>query len=970
MGAPAVSTDELDALLAVLRRERLPVGVTETERLHRILALEPEVGEVELGYLVACVVARSTEERKACLRAVALWFQREGERLEGVIGALPRAERVEREAVAAVVRGADIEVEPRGEVIPADAEPAPAVPMATRSSPPPTRPGLLRDWIIGLGVGMGVTSATLVGAAGGGVRSFVASAAVGMVAVSVTAAVAVAFARRRWVAAPPAGRTVEHDLPPPPVEITVPVLLDGGTRESLVAGVGSYLSERRLRAIEPRHTTRATSRSAGMPSLVFRRAREVRTVWLWVDERSLDGLLLRAVREIHDTLAAGGVEVEAGIFRGIPSAGNVRRLRLTRAGLARGPHPRLTAEALDAQRRSGVVAVLTDGRALSLAVKGPHAAGAHQALRALASFDRLAMVDFGEGQTGLPGLVGEHGVAVIRPAQLAAFLSEGAVGVRETGAEPIAIEGAVRELAAACALSPRAVEESTALALRDRLGLGASAWSVGVLARACDAGGAVAFAPDERARLLLWVQGQGDGVLEGALGFWGEHFRESPVDAGLLGLWGAPGEEPDEVTAAVQQLWNWSESPLGARVRAELARHAPRPEGLRPVRDPGGKIVLPWRRSELSPETRVRLDKLGLGHLDEAGARPEERERMPGTVALALGLGGGVAAGALLALTGAAWAVGVVGVALVGVVYGVVRRVAREVPEGEEPEREYDAGAGEPTQPAEVRMEAEPAPVLEPSEPEPASDRPTPMPEVTATPLLHMLQIPGGSFLMGSRKDDPRAYGDEKPQHQETVEPLLMSQYVVTQAQYQAIMGNNPGTPRGENLPVNKVSWFDAVDFCNALSEREGLERAYERYGKDVAWSRKADGYRLPTEAEWEYAARAGTETAWSFGDDEAQLGEYAWYAANSGGELHPVGEKKPNPWGLHDVHGNVYDWCWDGYGPYPTSLPVASGRVSRGGSFMFDPWDLRSADRYMRPPESRSVHIGFRVVRGSFRQP
>jgi formylglycine-generating enzyme required for sulfatase activity len=237
-------------------------------------------------------------------------------------------------------------------------------------------------------------------------------------------------------------------------------------------------------------------------------------------------------------------------------------------------------------------------------------------------------------------------------------------------------------------------------------------------------------------------------------------------------------------------------------------------------------------------------------------------------------------------------------------------------------------------------------------------------------PLLDMVQVRGGSFWMGSRVDDARAYLDERPRHRVEVAPFWIGRYVVTQAEYRKVVEQSPGAPLGDDLPVNNVSWFDAVAFCNALSRREGYWPAYEVERTKVTWIPEADGYRLPTEVEWEYAARAGTETAWSFGDDEAQLGEYAWYAANSGGELHPVGEKKPNLWGLYDMHGNVYEWCWGWDGSYPTSPPVGSARVLRGGSFLFGPGSLRSAGRDRNSPDVRHERFGFRVARGSVRQP
>jgi formylglycine-generating enzyme required for sulfatase activity len=164
------------------------------------------------------------------------------------------------------------------------------------------------------------------------------------------------------------------------------------------------------------------------------------------------------------------------------------------------------------------------------------------------------------------------------------------------------------------------------------------------------------------------------------------------------------------------------------------------------------------------------------------------------------------------------------------------------------------------------------------------------------------------------------------------------------------------------------------VTFCNTLSEREGLKPFYEIDGNNVRvpdWG--GTGYRLPTEAEWEYACRAGSPTRYGFGNDENKLGEYAWYTANSGSHTHPVGEKKPNAFGLHDMHGNVWEWCWDSldahyYEQLPTDDPRgperASARVSRGGGWFCGPRLARSADRYGSYPVNRVNYLGFRLAR------
>ena len=208
---------------------------------------------------------------------------------------------------------------------------------------------------------------------------------------------------------------------------------------------------------------------------------------------------------------------------------------------------------------------------------------------------------------------------------------------------------------------------------------------------------------------------------------------------------------------------------------------------------------------------------------------------------------------------------------------------------------------------------------------------------------LKLVLIRPGKFMMG----------DEKDQHEVTLsKPYYMGVTQVTQAQYQAVIGSNPSLFKGDTNPVEMVSWDDATGFCKKVSEK----------------SRQA--VRLPTEAEWEYACRAGTKTHFCFGDADEGLGDYAWYSANSEQRTHPVGQKKPNAWGLYDVHGNVWQWCADWYGDYPKGAATdpqgaASGsqRVLRGGSWSSNPDLCRAACRSSSYPSSRLDDVGFRVA-------
>ena len=215
---------------------------------------------------------------------------------------------------------------------------------------------------------------------------------------------------------------------------------------------------------------------------------------------------------------------------------------------------------------------------------------------------------------------------------------------------------------------------------------------------------------------------------------------------------------------------------------------------------------------------------------------------------------------------------------------------------------------------------------------------------------MKMVLIRPGKFMMNDGAEAALV------RHEVTLsKPFYMGVTEVTQAQYEAVMGTNPSKIKGATNPVEMVSWNDATEFCKKLSEKT----------RQVV--------RLPTEAEWEYACRAGTQTAYSFGDDPSALGDYAWYGKNSGGTTHPVSQKKPNAWGLYDMHGNVWEWCADWYADYPQgpvtdpsgpATGVIRARVWRGGSWDFDDTvRFRCAFRDCRDPTYRDCNLGFRCA-------
>jgi formylglycine-generating enzyme required for sulfatase activity len=236
---------------------------------------------------------------------------------------------------------------------------------------------------------------------------------------------------------------------------------------------------------------------------------------------------------------------------------------------------------------------------------------------------------------------------------------------------------------------------------------------------------------------------------------------------------------------------------------------------------------------------------------------------------------------------------------------------------------------------------------------------PPPPPEMkpyTNSIGMTFVLIPAGSFQMGSPVGEEGRDRDEQ-QHKVTIsKPFYLQTTEVTQGQWQKVMGNNPSSFNtcGKDCPVEADSWDDAQEFIRKLNRMENTDR-----------------YRLPTEAEWEYACRAGSKSRFGFGDEEAGLKKYAWYGENSGNRTHPVGQLQPNAWGLYDMHGNAWEWCQDRYGPYaagpavdPKGPDSGNRRVLRGGSWGGNTRNLRSAERNHGDPVDRDNFVGFRVAR------
>ena len=241
---------------------------------------------------------------------------------------------------------------------------------------------------------------------------------------------------------------------------------------------------------------------------------------------------------------------------------------------------------------------------------------------------------------------------------------------------------------------------------------------------------------------------------------------------------------------------------------------------------------------------------------------------------------------------------------------------------------------------------------------------------VIADITQNMVNVSAGTFWMGQTDEEQRFlqqqkwwndyFNCERPRHQVKLSAFAISKYPVTQAQWQAVMGNNPSNFKGDDRPVEQVSWNDCQTFLQKLNA------TVETHG------RASLQFRLPTEAEWECACRAGTQTIWHFGNEQGLLGQYAWFDGNSGSQTHPVGQLQPNAWGLYDMLGNVWEWCsdWFNEGYYANSLQDnpqgPSGgqyRLLRGGGYNDNPHYCRSAYRGRNLPDGQYYYLGLRVV-------
>jgi formylglycine-generating enzyme required for sulfatase activity len=933
----------LDPLLAALRGAGLPVGVTEMARLQRVfaLSLELEPGDYRLQSVLRAVLVKSAEDRAMFEQVFDTWVRQADHEVrlreevpqaqpEPVRAPRPRRRRIRWTVLALVALvllslalGGHVKVSPREEIEKVAPHPGPGDKEGDTPEPPPDQPRTFTVLVPVLTVTPGPWQGWI-------------PLGLAWAALAVAGDLWFALRRRRWMPEPAPEPSRKG---PPRVFLSSPEpaglqLLLPREEEALVWGIGHFVSEEPTRRLDLAATVRATARAAGLPHLRFHLARHPREVWLWIDEAADDPEIPRLAEEVSAALAAHGLPVERAFFRGIPDL------------LVHADRQVFAPNEVDERRDAALVAILTDGRILArhYAVDDRRM-GLGALLRSLSHWPRLAFVDFSSDPGPLGAILSPHFIERILPSELAGFLGAGEALRQRAMVET----DAVAIWAAACALAPSPVDEDQAFELRRRLGLTDSPWAIRALrAEAPGPAGRLQWQAPLRARRINWLRAAESQTEDGldpnsllgqALDFWetrydreleerlagepGKLWQDTPahqhlrMERSLLALWNGEG-----VSEAIEELYSLHGGTLRETIEEHLGQLAPL--------DRGGPddLHLPWRWERRSGPEQDMLLKMHLG-----GGMPPVTLRRPGRLWLGLAVCLGLAAGALS------------GAALRGPVGPPVLLHGPGKPaDAKEETRQLPTGAWEVTVATpRISMVREVLPAAQVAVRWESCENG----ETLTDQGMVFVRICPGTFMMGSPDSDLRANPDERPAHQVTLsDEYWIGRYEVTEEQY--------GRIRAKPLPM-EVDWNAADRFC------------------------KQHGWRLPTEAEWEYAARAGTKTAWSFGDGEKALGDYAWFGEDfSFGRLHQGGNRKPNPWGLYDMHGNVWEWVADWYEERykpglqtdPKGPPNGRAHVLRGGGFFNDSKYVRSAIRLRFQTGSPVRGIGFRCARSPGRQP